>query len=267
MMEYKNQYSPAPAYKLAGDLTLEIRNEGEFIIFSEIYMHHEYRDPVLHLLTSLPRDRTVQIVDLGANVGYFTWYAASGMFAHKLPFEITSVEAHPVVYGELMRRIGSHPHLPVKTYCGLIGGETTGKGVLLDNGNHHTLNRLFVPKPNELVVTPHINVQYLDPEVLLPQGTIDLIKVDIEGAEYAFIRRFPAILSRTNRLVMEVHHELMPNEEWMSQLNAAGLKHVHTKQTGLVSTQFWVRSTLEVGHHDTPQPVPTPVPSGGTLNT
>jgi len=247
-MTYKQHYDPPPKYTLGGGISLELRNESEFLLFSDIFINNEYGPGFKDLVETHDKTRTANIVDLGANVGFFSWYAASAMLVHQIPYQLTLVEGHPVVYCELMRRL-SEVQLPAKAYCGLVGGKTEGYGVFCDNGGHHTLNR--IPQAKEVpeghcVVTPHMNVQYLNPYDILPHDDfiddIDLLKVDIEGAEFSLIEHQLGVFKATKRLLIEIHHDQDPDGRWLEQLESYGLREVHTRTTGQVSTQFWKRS-------------------------
>jgi FkbM family methyltransferase len=82
-------------------------------------------------------------------------------------------------------------------------------------------------------------VAYVDLFRHIPDGTmIDILKVDIEGSEYALVDTYLALLKRTRLLAMEVHQADYPAAGLLEKIEAAGLRpclpHIHKGSNLLV---------------------------------
>jgi FkbM family methyltransferase len=55
--------------------------------------------------------------------------------------------------------------------------------------------------------TYSVKADYLDLDAIIGSRQVDLLKVDIEGAEYDLVETYPAMLSRVCRVMMEIHEQ------------------------------------------------------------
>ena len=67
-------------------------------------------------------------------------------------------------------------------------------------------------------------MDFLDVEMLLPEGPVSLIKCDIEGAEELFINSYSALLQRTKLFLVEFHFDLCDVDACRSELQRLGFE-------------------------------------------
>lgn len=161
------------------------------------------------------------VVDLGANVGLFTTMAAlTG--ARVLSVEAQS-EFIPIIESNL-RLNGCEQS--VEIHHGVVGIESASSERFswLEKGSHYSS-----PAP----------ILELG-ELLLKQGvsTIDFLKVDIEGAEFAMLRGDVAWLGGVSKLVLEVHGNSGDLREVVLLLSREGFETEARSNDGVVVERF-----------------------------
>lgn len=184
-------------------------------LINEIWGQSEYKVPIQYLL-DLPMSPLgyKNILDLGANRGYFSFYVAHHLRAHNQNYEISSFEGSPENYTELQYRINVQQadiEENILEYKGLIG-KRSGTGKLLIQEEFHARN-LVVPDNKKIVFHDGasaslraVEIPYLDIEKhSITHPVVDLIKCDIEGSEEMFLENYPDLLKRTNLLAIEFH--------------------------------------------------------------
>lgn len=162
-------------------------------IFREIFIDEHYA-------TALPQAPKV-ILDLGGNVGYAAIY-----FAMRFPqARIYTIEPDPRAFATLLRNTATFPNI---TACHLAISDVDGE-VLLRCNPRRTMSSSLLARPG---ATTTVSVRastldrFVDQEAI---RNIDLLKFDIEGAEYAAFRN-TRVISQIDYLVGEVHEDLMP---------------------------------------------------------
>ncbi|HEY1591793.1 MAG TPA: FkbM family methyltransferase [Solirubrobacteraceae bacterium] len=164
------------------------------------------------------------MLDVGANVGVFSLWAASRIGPRG---RLISAEPHPLSYRYLERNLAPFAPFaqPVQTACGASAGELE---------LHYVPGRLsvssFDPRPDR---TGHVRVPVarLD-EIAAARGIdrVDLLKIDVEGAEEQVIQGAAGLLSRVQRLVIEIEAD---RQRWLEQtLEPFGLRLVG-RRTGM----------------------------------
>jgi FkbM family methyltransferase len=136
------------------------------------------------------------VLDLGANIGYFAMLAASlvGPSGYVL-----AVEPNPsnVRLMEASRRANGFAQV---TICQAAAGPQTGLLVL--NASHSNGTTASLPKDLNAMLGAE-TVPCLRPDVLAPPGRrIDLIKVDVEGAEYRALSGCSDIITRDRPVIV-----------------------------------------------------------------
>jgi FkbM family methyltransferase len=155
----------------------------------EVFVMECYKWP-----SSIPEQTKIEhIVDLGANVGYSVLY-----LAHLFPeAHIDAFEPHPenlkrlstaVTRNKLQHRVSIHP---------VGAGVATGRGWLEDDFGRSSLS--------EEAPAAAIEIDLVDFFDFAGRRRIDLLKMDIEGGEYAIFNdpRFPDL--DIGRMVFEWH--------------------------------------------------------------
>jgi len=162
------------------------------------------------------------IVDLGANVGVFTLYAARNAPQAK----VFSFEPFPSTYLRLVATVRDH-HLDSRVTC-LNYAATGASGVrLMPNGQVPSQRRALASAAS---VTPGTGVMGKTIESILEENHlphVDLLKMDIEGSEYEVLLSTPQrVLSRIGRIALEYHGDSAPysKQQLFSHLGQAGFK-------------------------------------------
>lgn len=208
--------------ELRSGLVLTVGSPSDWVLYNDIFVEHEY-DPAIDLLVERARtaDRPLTLLDLGANVGYFTLRAADRLAteAPGAPVRFFLVEPSPLLIGELERRVLSQPALrgSVTLLQGLVGRQREGTGVLFESPLHFE---------NSLVARRGVRrreVPYVDLDAALGSDRpVDLLKCDIEGAELEFLSAYPELLRRTSVAVFELHPEKCDVAACLRLLEEAG---------------------------------------------
>lgn len=137
------------------------------------------------------------IIDIGAHVGVWTIYMAK-----KYPqAKIYAVEPVPYNYANLVQNLADNGITNVAVVRGAITGD--GRNVTinteLSNGGSSSIY-------NNNYAKSHIDVESMTLTALIESigsETIDLVKMDVEGAEYEILPAAP--LGRIKRLVLDLH--------------------------------------------------------------
>ena len=204
---------------------LRVGNYNEWIVYNEIFVDGEY-DPAIQL--ALDRHATngpLQVIDLGANVGFFTLRAFDRVRAAGLTdaaCHVTLVEADPAIVPVLDRRVRCDNAVAtqVRLVHGAVGadaGMSTFYRSRVSPGDGSLL-----PAANAVAVS--VPVIDLD-QVLADTPALDLVKCDIEGAELSLLEKRPGWLQKTAIIVIEIHSARSPVERCRAALAAAGLTH------------------------------------------
>lgn len=146
--------------------TLWLNDVSELRVIAEVFVDRIYD-------VSLPAS-AMRILDLGANIG-----AASAFFIDRYPAaKITAYEADPVVAARARKHLRG---LPVEVHIGAIS-DRPGTATLRRATNATWATGAFIDDGE----------QFTTPAVLLDDaigdGRVDILKIDIEGSEYAAIK-------------------------------------------------------------------------------
>jgi FkbM family methyltransferase len=213
---------------LKSGLRVDIATTADWAIFNDIFVDCEY-DPALRAAMALARQGPLNILDLGANVGFFAFRAGHLLLGATPPlseFRITCIEGSPTVYAELTRRLQTAPALQerTRTVQGLVGlrsGQAT-----LSNLPFHPMNA--VSNSGGGAGIPYVDIESL----FEPNSRVHLIKCDIEGSETDFVANYPALLERTDLAIFELHYPQCDPEKFFEQMKARGLIHRYVLASG-----------------------------------
>lgn len=225
---------------LSSGLEVQIGDYYDWFVFFEIFAAQCYAPGVkvaLSLRNYWSEQFPFRVVDLGANVGYFTLYIADQLINKKIPFDITCVEGSPRNAQELRLRFHQQPTNQfagkVSVYNGLVGNCRTGDAPIQLNENH-ALNHIVKLDQMHDGFVPYLNLDtFVSPE------RIDLLKIDIEGSEEAFLQEYPDLVKRSTVVILETHetacnvgvcHEILSQSKSLHSI----------KKTGNVALEVWV---------------------------
>jgi len=158
----------------------------------EIWGHQEYAPRGFYA----PANHHV-VLDLGANVGLFSLWIAH----HAREARVIAFEPHPENFATLQSNTRGYR---IETHCAALSA-TSGLGHVVDGGERSLDHRLVIGDGTVPVLT-------LDRAVALAESDrIDLLKVDIEGAEADMLAAAsPDTLRRCQRIVLEYHDHVRP---------------------------------------------------------
>jgi FkbM family methyltransferase len=181
--------------------------------FWQIYLRRVYRVD--------PKDR--HIVDLGANVGIFTLYAARCAPQAK----IFAVEPFPATFRRLAATVRDHS-LESRVTCLNAAVAGTNSARIMPDAPVPSQRRTLVPTSAPALVGSGTQVAGKTLEAILDENEIqqvDLLKVDIEGSEYeVFLSTSQHALACVHRIAMEYHGDCAPysKEQLFNHLRSAG---------------------------------------------
>jgi FkbM family methyltransferase len=207
------------SYTLPSGIKIEVSSASDWAVYNEVFVEGEYDVPIRKVLETAPDNPL--IVDLGANVGYFSlrfadlWRRQRGANA---PFQMISVEGCPRTFMQLRNRL---QQLSLAGRCvptlGLAGARTGEAEIstsiatgLNSIHGHRSLSRARVP--------------FVDLETIIPpEQRIALLKCDIEGAEHTLLENYGGLFARVDAAVFEFHPQLCNVSHCRELLTATGL--------------------------------------------
>jgi len=204
-----------PRITLSSGITVTLKSESDWEIANEVFLRHDYDDPIDRAFLCQDGTEPIRVLDLGANVGFFSLrcidrYAGAPRQSHSL--ELFAVEGSPSVSAELEKSLSIYrgsAGISVNVTQGLIG-RRSGKGMIYSSLFHSCTNTV-VPhggktSKNILLGRHAEGSKYLDLDELIPAPRpVDLIKCDIEGSELEFLQNYESLLRRARLLVIELH--------------------------------------------------------------
>ena len=216
-------------WRLKSGLSIEIRNFADWVVYSDIFCDNEYDLAIDRALAGAPAHRKLEILDLGANVGFFAFRCADRILHARpqQPYRMTMVEGSPGVGKELARRVAANELLaPHARVCLGLVGQREGRGTISELGFHAMSS--VVHGGGRSHECPYVDVEKLMDDA----AEIDLVKCDIEGSEEAFIESYGALLGKARMVVIELHHELCDVPRCRTLLREAGLTAHEVTRTG-----------------------------------
>jgi FkbM family methyltransferase len=175
---------------------------NDYGVAYEIFVHQYYHCP-----RPLPVDSISRIVDLGANVGFTCLY-----WLTQFPkAEVIALEPHPDHFAQCCTNLAANDMRPRVELHQAAAGTAPQQITLSDAGTSSSV---------VADTSAGIAAEMLDVFALLAGRRVDLMKVDIEGGEYAILDdpRFPAL--QVPYLVMEWHGGPAGRDRCLSRFSA-----------------------------------------------
>lgn len=167
---------------------------GYDFFYKEIYGFEFSKNNCIYELSDCLIKENDVVVDLGANVGFFTYYAATKSK------NVISVEGSPELFSCLVkntRELGNVKYLNAN----IVGDK------------NKTLN-IWSENPS------NINIKLDDIFTLFNIDTIDFLKIDIEGGEYDIFEHLDKdMISRIKKIAIEVHKDDNDNNILINKIN------------------------------------------------
>jgi FkbM family methyltransferase len=226
-------------YTLRSGITLQVASKGEWWTYNDIFVNGEYDLPILNALGKCSPLRPLAVLDLGANVGYFTLRVVDLVRQEhsECHLDVTMVEASPRVFGELETRIHSQnlPEVRFRMLQGLVGLRT-GSASLQESAVH--VKNTIMNGGNRDVR----KIEFIDLGLCMEQvPEIDLLKCDIEGAELLFLETYGDLLGKVRSAVFEFHHEMCDTKKCRDILLRSGFRETVLRETPTFSVNYLTR--------------------------
>ena len=190
-------------FKIFGkDLTLNMRNEGDFAIANELFLDHQYRycDEVI-------RKAQHALIDIGGHLGFFSLYAS--LLNPKVP--IYAFEPH-IGNFELLKKNLKNNRVKNVTAKNLAVSNKIGEIDLQlskEDLNHSTTMALEPTGETQGVQATTLERIFEKNNI----GQCDLIKMDCEGAEFGIIySTSDSVLDKVSNIFLE-YHDWIPGED------------------------------------------------------
>ena len=125
---------------LRSGISVRVIDHSDWVVYNEVIVNGEYDSVIQDVLDNNPASEPLHVLDLGANVGYFSFHFADLFIQRRGTAEglrLTLVEGSPAVFTELQRRVSEEPLLASRTNTihGLVGKK--GSGDYLGQGYIH----------------------------------------------------------------------------------------------------------------------------------
>jgi FkbM family methyltransferase len=140
--------------------------------------------------------RTPRILDCGANVG------VASLFFHRLYPEarITAFEADPSIFSMLDANVRGNGAAAVETRHAAIWTSAGTLTFRCEGSDSGMIDALPGAVAGKATTVPSVRLRDL-----LEEGPVDLLKLDIEGAEDAVLADCEPVLDRVSAIVMDLH--------------------------------------------------------------
>ncbi len=225
----------APSYDLQhvfpAGASVWVRGESDWWVYNEVFVDHEYDGAIDLALRRADASRGAFVVDLGANVGYFSARLVEQAARAGFPtnaIEVLMVEGSPAVHADLSARYRDSPLPGARTSIvhGLVGRrEGVGEMLEIPFGARNTLRAEHNASLAEVYETERVSVPFIDlMKYVEPRSRIDLLKCDVEGSEQLVLENYSAdLLPKVEVAVLELHHRLCDIDRCRAILGEAGL--------------------------------------------
>lgn len=224
-------------WTLRSGLIVSVESWAEWVIYNDIFVDGEYDTPIKKVLASMEISKNLNILDLGANVGFFTLRLAHMIFSNypQTIFHVTLVEGSPKVFEILKSRMNENIMLQdkISIYKGLVG-RLNGSAMIFES-EFHAMNSIFISN-----LSKGTKVDYVNLNKLCPAREIDLLKLDVEGSELEFFENYPGLLQKTKYAVIELHHDKCNTTKCLDLLKKAGFsKNMRLRNGPAYSVEFF----------------------------
>lgn len=218
-------------WPLLSGIEVVVETEWDWPVFCDIFVNHDYP-----LLSVPPGIEPVTILDLGANVGYFSLYSADICRRSQRPFVCHAIEALSKTYNILRRRTRNVPE--IKTYHG-AAGRKSGEVTISQSANHAT-SSLMTENHNKGKDYPAEPVRYLDLNMIVP-GKLDILKMDIEGSEFDLMKNYRGLIKKAELVFCELHKQDGDIEKFRNEMLEMGFNFMPVVDRLTASVEFYYR--------------------------
>ncbi|NQT10892.1 MAG: FkbM family methyltransferase [Desulfobacteraceae bacterium] len=191
-------------FKAPNNITIEVPRRL-LPEFKEIFMEECYTSG---LKLRIPERPTV--IDIGANAGFFSAFAASQFPGAK----VFSYEPIDVNFRQLLRNKAINEDADILCFPKAVCGDSGEVELSFDSNDSFTTSASVFEKSdikNETVKVPCVSLPEIFDEHHIER--CDLLKIDCEGSEYGILYKCPIkYLHRVVQMAMEVHKGTEPDQ-------------------------------------------------------
>jgi FkbM family methyltransferase len=225
--------------RLAGIATCRFGKEDQQIWMFDKYQVASFGDVFLdpnywRAFTIFDEDPAL-VIDCGAHCGHFA-ILADMCFRARFGESTTQyilIEPNKALHPAMCRNLQSAKLLDrVTILAGLVGRKEGAAALTTDRRNF-----LVSHIGDESGVGQRI--EYLDLAQLAAGRSIDLLKLDIEGAEFEFVAANPDVLALVRNAVVEVHNQAGTFEDFSRMVEQSGLFQLGPVITGRDNVMAW----------------------------
>lgn len=209
---------PIATHKTPGKIVLKngIRFESPAIYWADVYSIFFMQ---VYTPTYLAIEKNDIVVDIGANIGVFTLYAAS--ITQNMVYAFEPFPSNFEALQQNIRANSLHNIIPYR----IAVSDQSGTELLLNTGvsQAHKLKKLLPGETDKYLEVPAITLQEIMDTNHLEQ--IDLLKLDCEGSEGLILQSTPKdCLKRIRKISLEFHDKLstLDHDEIQKLLEDAG---------------------------------------------
>ena len=204
-----------------------------YALFKSIFLREHYLEGLV-----LPLPVRPTIIDVGANVGFFSLFAASKWGAEVFAYE--PVQAN---YEEMANNVKANPHVTINCRRMAVSSVSGDIEIFFDKTATLTTTATACPsEPKTWKIEKVKAVTLLD--ILESEGlrTVDLLKMDCEGSEFSILyQTSPETLRRINQMAIEVHGNRDADNHNANALRAFLTATGFTVRTNENGTYLWAR--------------------------
>jgi FkbM family methyltransferase len=223
---------------LKGGVTVRIGSRADWHVFNEVFTEGDYDIALIDAFAASKPPALLTVLDLGANVGFFALRVLNmrHTISPQSRLQMICIEGCEGTFNELQNRVGRFEE--IKLVHGLVG-EKEGEARIVESPYHAMANVGPVgSKKGQL--TRYVNLD----ELTRDWPVIDVLKCDIEGAEERFIERYPELLRKTSRVIVELHSFGSDVQHCVDLLESYGLKRRSTVMSReWISLQYFSRDS------------------------
>lgn len=226
-------------WPLPSGVRIRVAHYGDWAVYNEVFVNGEYDDAIAMALAHTP-GRPLHVVDLGANVGFFSLRVVDRLRQRGEPHgnvRITAVEADEVCARRYLERV--HGENGLGSIASLVRGavgQRTGRAILTGSVAHFPDGRLSPMGARGGAEVPCVDLSSATAGV----EQIDLLKCDIEGSEEALIENYRDVFQKVRLAVFEFHRDLCDVDRCQALLREYGFTHHVTFRRGEVNFTYGV---------------------------
>lgn len=188
------------------------------------------------LLNRVDLPEELSVVDMGANAGGFPFLLHAMGHSFK---RLLCVEMNPNTYARLHLNVKRNEPRAVVMNAAVVGKPRTLELDLGHGSTGDSIYRASKGKTDPWKIDGLTFDQLVRPEF----DTIDLVKIDVEGAEEEFLTGDAPtcrMLERSRYLVIEIHHGRSADDVWAA-IKSLGFSHVAREKEGPLGLHLFAR--------------------------